>query len=235
MALQKTTLLDYPGEVAATLFTPGCNLRCPYCHNPELVTPPFPDDLLGREEILSFLRKRAGILGGVCITGGEPLMHRDLPELADEIHGLGLKVKIDTNGTMPERIEAILPKIDYVAMDVKTAPRRYGELGMKAGGTASDAASTIAETIIHSIRAIIESGVEHEFRTTCLPGLVEEEDIREITEAIKGAAAYYIVQFRPSVTLDPAAAEVTPYSPDKLEGFRVIAEEAGLPVKLRGQ
>src|SRR6056297_47161 len=216
MALQKTTLLDYPGEVAATLFTPGCNLRCPYCHNPELVTPPFPDDLLSRGEILSFLKKRAGVLGGVCVTGGEPLLHPDLPELADEIHGLGLKVKIDTNGTMPERIEAILPKVDYVAMDVKTAPRRYGELGMNAAGaeepagrsgeTTADAADAAAEPIKRSIRTIIESGIEHEFRTTCLPGLVKEEDIREITEAIQGAAAYYLVQFRPAVTLDPAAA-----------------------------
>jgi len=102
VGLQKTTLLDFPGEVAATVFTPGCNLRCPYCHNPSLVQPPYPQDLISLEELDRFLEKRAKVLGGVCITGGEPLLHDNLDELISLIRSHGLKVKLDTNGTFPE-------------------------------------------------------------------------------------------------------------------------------------
>ena len=122
----KTTLLDFPGEVAAAVFTPGCNLRCPYCHNPELVRPPFPDEMISLEKLGVFLEKRASLLGGVCITGGEPLLHDNIGDLVSLIRSHGLKVKLDTNGTFPERLARI--DADYIAMDLKTDPEKYHRL-----------------------------------------------------------------------------------------------------------
>src|SRR6056297_2964372 len=126
IGLQKTSLVDFPGELAATVFTPGRNLRCPYCHNPQLVIPPYPEDMITLDELDAFLNRRDGLLGGVCITGGEPLLHEDLPELLHLVRTHGLKVKLDTNGSFPDRLSGIF--VDYVAMDLKTAPSRYEKL-----------------------------------------------------------------------------------------------------------
>ena len=119
----KTSLLDFPGQVSAVIFTPSCNLRCPYCHNPELVSGSLPPDLIQKETVLQHLEKRKSILGGVCITGGEPLLHPELPDLIESIHSLGLKVKVDTNGTRPDKLPPL--KADYLAMDIKTDPKKY--------------------------------------------------------------------------------------------------------------
>jgi pyruvate formate lyase activating enzyme len=221
LGLQKTTLVDYPGEVAATLFTNGCNLSCPYCHNPELISGPPPDDFLSREEVLSYLRKRRRVLGAVCITGGEPTMHEDLPDLVSDIHELGLKVKVDTNGTMPQRLQAV--GADYYAMDVKTAPAHYERLGMPEA----------AERIRRSMEILRALPVVHEFRTTMVPGIVDESDASEICDALEPNDSYTIAQFRPLVTLDPAYRTVAPFPMEQLEAMRDRCVKRGINVHLR--
>lgn len=127
--LQKVTLLDYPGKVACTVFLPGCNLRCPYCHNPSLVLPGQETENISPESLLAFLNTRRGKLDGVCVTGGEPTLHRDLPELLGQIRDLCFSVKLDTNGTNPEMLASLLQTgvLDYVAMDIKNSPARYAQ------------------------------------------------------------------------------------------------------------
>jgi pyruvate formate lyase activating enzyme len=166
--IQKVTLIDYPGLVAAILFFPGCNLRCPYCHNPSLVTPPFPKDLSTIDEAFAYLEKRKNVLGGVVLSGGEPMMNPEIPEIVDRIHALGLKVKIDTNGTFPERLKEIKP--DFIAMDIKTSPGKYGLL------TKDD----VGLKIVESIMRIRCSGIPHIFRTVMDSGIVDDNDINFI-------------------------------------------------------
>ena len=149
LGLVKTSLIDFPGEVAAVVFSFGCNLRCPFCHNPTLVNGSHPEDFISRGEILSFLKKRRNVLGGVCITGGEPLLHSDLVLLITEIKALGLKVKLDTNGTVPDRLREV--KADYVAIDFKTSPEKYGLLiGTDANGKPAADSQAIAERVRNS-------------------------------------------------------------------------------------
>ena len=247
MGLVKTTLIDFPGEVAATVFTPGCNLRCPYCHNPDLVLPPYPEDLLPIAEITAFLKRRAAVLGGVCITGGEPLLHTDLAEFVHFCKSLDLKVKLDTNGTLPERLDCGL--FDYIAMDVKTAPEHYGRVasagtaGTRAGTAAGEnifSADETASRVKASVEKILGSGVPHEFRTTVVPGIVDDADVSAIAEAIHNAektagfGKYVIVQFRNGKTLDPAYADLDPYPPAKLEAMAEKVRAVGCICELRG-
>ena len=219
LGLVKTTLIDFPGEVAATVFTPGCNLRCPYCHNPELVIPPFGDTLFPIEEVRRFLAKRAAVLGGVCITGGEPLIHAepqgDLYELINFCKGLGLKVKLDTNGCFPGRLMPLLSIaeavsageqggrrncLDYIAMDIKTVPEKYAAVVRgrqpaakpavsRAASSSSAASSGIAAAVRRSIELIIRSGIPHEFRTTMAPGIAGTEDVIEIARFLQSVYA----------------------------------------------
>ena len=223
--LNKTTLIDYPGKVAATIFTRGCNLRCPYCHNPELINGPPSDEMLSRTEIVNYLKKRAGLLGGVCITGGEPLMHDDLGGLISEIHGFGLKVKLDTNGTLPEKLSRT--DADYIAMDLKTSLTRYKELGF----TGDD--SELVGRLKESIRYIRESEIPHHFRTTVVPGLVGLEDIREFISMIEGENCYVLQGFRPGQTLDPSYAELRPPELQLLEEMKRLLDDAGIICTLR--
>lgn len=221
LGLQKSTLVDYPGEVAATLFTNGCNLSCPYCHNPELVTGAPPEDFRSREEILAYLRKRRGVLGGVCITGGEPTLHTDLPELIGEIHDIGLKVKVDTNGTLPDRLPPL--GADYYAMDIKAAPAHYDRVGLPQA----------AERIRRSVTWIRESGAHYEFRTTVVPGIVSDDDVDEICESLEPGDCYTLAQYRPMVTLDPAFLSVGPYPIDVLEAMKERCAARGIRAHVR--
>ncbi|NLA77415.1 MAG: anaerobic ribonucleoside-triphosphate reductase activating protein, partial [Clostridiales bacterium] len=125
--IQKLSLLDYPGKVACTLFTGGCNLRCPFCHNASLVVSPDASDAMEDSEVLAFLKKREGVLDGVCISGGEPLMQRDIADFIRSVRALGYSVKLDTNGCFPDALEALISEglLDYIAMDIKNSPRRY--------------------------------------------------------------------------------------------------------------
>ena len=187
--LQKLTLLDFPGTVACTVFTVGCNLRCPFCHNPALVFNPPDDYRISEEEFFAFLKKRQGILDGVAITGGEPLLHSDIGEFIAKIKSMGYKVKLDTNGTFPDRLEKILAEgnVDYVAMDLKNTFEKYAEtVGIK---------DFDVELIKRSIRVIQESGVAHEFRTTVVSPLHTADDFGKIAGQVEGSEKYFLQDF----------------------------------------
>ena len=167
--LQKMTLLDYPGRVACTVFLQGCNFRCPFCHNSGLLGA-AQDDTVPVEDLLDFLRKRAGILDGVCITGGEPTLQQDLPELLRQIKALDYRIKLDTNGSRPDMLKALVEEklIDYVAMDIKNCPDRYGE---------TTGLSKMPEGIEESIRFLMAGELDYEFRTTVVEEFHSEENI----------------------------------------------------------
>ena len=222
---QKTTLIDYPEKLAATIFTGGCNMRCPFCHNKELITDLSFLSSIEWEEIYNYLVRRKNILKGVCITGGEPLLfYEELKNIIKEIHSLGMSVKIDTNGTLPEKLKSL--EIDYIAMDIKTSLEKYCMLGY----TGND---NIIENIKESINYIINSGINHEFRTTVVPYIVEEQDILEICSLIKNCNIYYLSQFRPVNTLDENYIYIKPYPINRLEKMRDIALSQGITCKLR--
>ncbi|MBQ4427831.1 MAG: anaerobic ribonucleoside-triphosphate reductase activating protein [Oscillospiraceae bacterium] len=186
--LQKMTLLDFPGRVACTVFLGGCDWRCPFCHNFELAegkAAPVMDD----EELLSFLGKRTGLLDGVAFTGGEPCLHRDLPELMRRIRAMGYKIKLDTNGCHPALLDAILDEglVDYIAMDIKNSPRKYAET---CGVAAVD-----METLRRSIALIMNKAPDYEFRTTVVNELHESADFEAIGGLIRGAKSYYLQCF----------------------------------------
>ncbi|MDO4198289.1 MAG: anaerobic ribonucleoside-triphosphate reductase activating protein [Erysipelotrichaceae bacterium] len=187
--LQKLTLLDYPGQVAATLFTGWCNYRCPFCHNRSLVFLNENDGEIAKDDILDFLSKRKGVLDGVCITGGEPTLHAGLRDFIASIKEMGLKVKLDTNGShfevMKELVEDGL--IDYVAMDIKNCPKKYAVTVGVEDYDLSD--------VRKSVKYLLEDHVEYEFRTTVVSQFHEIEDIKEIGKWIKGARNYYLQNF----------------------------------------
>ena len=190
--LNKTTLLDYPGHVAATVFLGGCNFRCPFCQNGDLVLKPEGQPAVEKEEVMAFLRKRKGVLTGVCITGGEPTIERGLAELIEEVKNIGYLVKLDTNGYCPEVIRKLTEKglVDYIAMDIKNDLKKYGETvgiqGIDAG------------RIMDSIRWIINGKMDYEFRTTVVKELHGREDMSAIGKAIKGAQAYFLQGYQES-------------------------------------
>ncbi|MDW8033763.1 MAG: anaerobic ribonucleoside-triphosphate reductase activating protein [Nitrososphaerota archaeon] len=206
--LQKLTLIDYPGKIACTFFTFGCNFRCPYCHNPELVvddgTPPIPE-----EAIFLFLEERKSFLDGVCITGGEPTLHNDLPDFIRKLKNLGYSVKLDTNGTNPKMLKQLIEEklVDYIAMDVKAPLEKY---------EAVVRVKTNIENIVESIE-IVKVFREHEFRTTVVPELLSREDIMTIVNQLKGARRFFIQQFKPSKTLDKKFLEKQAYFTDEIE------------------
>ncbi len=191
--LQKLTLLDYPGKVACTVFTGGCNFRCPFCHNAPLVLPErLEGDPNGEETVLTFLRKRQGVLDGVAITGGEPLLHGDMPAFLEKIRALGYRIKLDTNGSFPERLMQIVDAglVDRVAMDIKNAPGLYAAT---AGIPNLDLAA-----VERSKNFLLEGRVEYEFRTTVVRGLHSQESLIEAAKWISGAKEYYLQQFKDS-------------------------------------
>ena len=185
--LQKVTLLDYPGKIACTVFLSGCNLRCPFCHNPALV---FSDGAqeLSTEELLAFLQTRRKKLDGVCITGGEPTLHPDLQTFLRSIHALGFSIKLDTNGTNPKMLGSLLQErlVDYVAMDIKNSPERYV---MTCGGV--DQFASIRE----SAALLMAGKTDYEFRTTVCHPLHRPEDMIQIGQWLHGAKQYFIQQF----------------------------------------
>lgn len=194
--IQKLTLLDYPGTVACTLFTAGCNFRCPFCHNAMLVLPEQVEDAsLSEDEVLSFLKKRQGVLDGVAITGGEPLLHRELPELLGKIKALGYKIKLDTNGSNPELLRGIIENrlVDRVAMDIKNAPKAYG--------TTVGVAGLDIAPIERSKDMLLSGDIDYEFRTTVVKGIHTEDSLIGAAKWIEGAKEYYLQQFKDSGSL----------------------------------
>ncbi len=197
VGLVKTTLLDFPGRVAAILFTPGCDLRCPWCHNPGFVLPPFEADL-SLTEALELLRQRRKVLGGVVVTGGEPLFHEDLPDLLHKLKGLGLAVKLDTNGTYPQRLERLAGSAsepDYLAVDVKADLAHYAEVTGVSVRT-----DLLGQTI--ALTKQFWPG-RAEFRLTWVPGLHTLDQLPGIAQLIQGGPPIYVTGFRSGKTLDP--------------------------------
>ena len=190
-AYQKLTLLDFPGRTAATIFTHGCNFRCPFCHNAGLVVRKS-ESQIDENELFDYLEKRKKLLDGVCITGGEPLLQNDIADFIRKIKALGYQVKLDTNGSMPEKLEELIKEgiIDYVAMVIKNSPQKYA----LTAGTTQDIVSKVQK----SVNILLNSTIDYEFRTTVTGNLHTEEDMRAIGEWIKGAKAYYLQPFKDS-------------------------------------
>ena len=192
VGLMKTTLLDYPGKVASTVFTGGCNFRCPYCHNGDLVLNSAEMEEYTHDEIFDHLRKRKGTLGGVAITGGEPTLMQDLPEFIKEVKDLGLNVKLDTNGTNPSMLKGLIDEklVDYAAMDIKQSRLKYNEVAcMK---------SFDIKPIEQSVEILKTSNIDYEFRTTVAKELISIDDFKDIGEWIRGAKAYYLQPYKES-------------------------------------
>ena len=211
----KLTLLDYPGRIATTVFTGGCNFRCPFCHNAVLVLDPNAQPLIPEDEVLRELESRKNKLEGVCITGGEPTLCRDLPEFIEKIRALGLLVKLDSNGTAPDMIAGLIERglIDHIAMDIKSSPEGYSKaVGLK---------DMSMDNIFRSVDLIMQSGIEYEFRTTVVDGIHTPDDFKKIGVWIKGAKAYFLQQYKDSGDLISPQGLSSP-SKETLEKYREI-------------
>lgn len=221
---QKMTMLDYPGKVACTVFTHACNLRCPFCHNAALVVGEYTP--VSEEEILAYLEKRRGILDGVCITGGEPLLQKDIRTFIERVRALGLSVKLDTNGTFPDRLRELIDAslVDYVAMDVKNSPARYAETV----GLSTLDLSPIEE----SIRILKEGRVPYEFRTTVVRELHGEADILALAKWLAGAERYFLQQFTDSGAL--LGVGYSAHSAEQMQAFAALVRAHIPAVSLRG-
>ena len=223
--LQKMTLLDYPGRVACTVFLGGCDFRCPFCHNFDLVVGPMPT-LMDDDEFFAFLDKRHGLLDGVAITGGEPCLRKDLPDFIGRIRAEGFDVKLDTNGYHPRMLERLIGEslVNYVAMDVKNAPGKYART---VGLPAVD-----LESIGESIRLLMDGGVDYEFRTTVVRELHEAADFEEIGTWIAGADRYFLQPFETRDAVPDRSLSAP--DPDSLLEYREIAARFVVCAKIRG-
>lgn len=202
---QKTSLIDYPDRVASILFTSGCNMRCPYCHNDELVHG-YDGPFLEEDEVMSTLLERKKYVDAIVVTGGEPTLQPDLTAFLAKLKDNDFDVKLDTNGLLPDVLKACLPYLDYIAMDIKTSPNRYPELG-------AEDFSAVRE----SVEIVMSSGVDYEFRCTAVPGFVEKDTIPEMGELVRGAKLFIFQQYRPEKTLDPAYGSIEPHSDETLQ------------------
>ncbi len=213
----KTTLLDYPGKVASTVFLGGCNFRCPYCHNPGLVKAATGDRAAAKydlQEILAYSATYSRMLEGICITGGEPLLQAGLKELCQRFRALGFKIKLDTNGSLPAGLPPLLEAglLDYVAVDIKGPPDK-----IHAVANSNLSREDLVEAVQSSVDILQHSGVPYELRTTLVPGLLDGDDIRAIGKWLKGAPKFVLQQFRPGKTLDPEFNDLAPYPPAYFE------------------
>ena len=215
---QKFSLIDYPGKICAIVFTQGCNFRCPYCHNPELVEFNRQDYVAPEEdEIISFLEWRKGKLDALTVTGGEPLLQSDLGTFLTRVKELGYLIKLDTNGSLPSELENVIKNrlIDYIAMDVKAPIDKYSEVIR---------ARIDTDKILRSINLIMDSGLEYEFRTTVVKDLLCKDDILKIGPLVHNACLYVLQKFVPSKTLDKEFINSPGYSDEAMEEFREMME-----------
>ena len=217
--LQRTTLVDYPGKIACTIFIAGCNFRCGYCYNSDLVLrgKALPD--IPEEEIFDFLSQRDLFLEGVCISGGEPTLYRNLIPLIRKIKKMGYSVKLDTNGTNPRILKALLDEklVDYVAMDIKTSLGSYKKVTY---------VNCAMGNVRESIRLLKSSGIDYEFRTTIVPDMIGKDELRGICEEIKGAKNYFIQQFKPDgKAMDKKYGKMEPLPLKTLQDFKDMASE----------
>jgi pyruvate formate lyase activating enzyme len=211
---QRFSLIDYPGKICAIVFTQGCNFRCPYCHNPELVdTNPLESQAIAQDEILSFLEARKDKLEAVTITGGEPLLQSGIGDFLSSVKSLGYVIKLDTNGSFPSRLETVLEMnaVDYIAMDIKAPIDKYEQV----------VRSRIdKDRILRSVRLIMNYGSDYEFRTTVVKPLLERDDFAEIGKMIQGSRLYVLQRFVPSKVLDDSFLDADTYPNDELESIR---------------
>ncbi|MFZ5982597.1 MAG: anaerobic ribonucleoside-triphosphate reductase activating protein [Patescibacteria group bacterium] len=225
--LQKLTLIDYPGKLAATVFTVGCSFRCPFCHNPELVLGGGAGGGLPEEDFFRFLKTRKGKLEGVCITGGEPTIQKDLPDFIRKIKKLGFLVKLDTNGSRPDVLRNLLKEklIDFVAMDIKGPLESYD----KFSGVKTD-----KERIGLSVELIRHSRLPYEFRTTVVPGLHSEKDFSKIAKWLEGSSSYFLQVYGEGKILDPRLKKKTKGKTIDLEKIRKNILASFGKVEIRG-
>ncbi|MCD6504033.1 anaerobic ribonucleoside-triphosphate reductase activating protein [Candidatus Bathyarchaeota archaeon] len=219
--LQKTSLIDFPDRISTVLFTVGCNLRCPFCHNWRLVLEPE-GPFLSESEVLETLRSRRKYIDSVVITGGEPTLNQDLPAFLKKLKEEGFAVKLDTNGFFPQTMERCLPHVDYVALDVKTSLDKYRLLG------AEDTSS-----FLRSVEILKSGAVDYEFRCTVVPGFVDEEDVKKMGELVKGAKRFVFQQFVPDDTLDKSLRKVEPYTREVILHFSELMRKYVKEVSLR--
>ena len=221
---QKMTVLDYPGKIAATVFTYGCNLRCPFCHNASLVV----DDsaLLDENEVFAYLARRRGILDGVSVSGGEPLLQPDIEDALLRIRSLGLSVKLDTNGTLPHRLADVIEKglVDYVAMDVKNSPQKYAET--------TGCEKIDLDAVRESVSLLMQGKIPYEVRTTVVRELHTEKDIEEIGRWLSGAEQYFLQGFIDSGNL--IGQGLSAYGKEEMERLCAVAAQYVKKASLRG-
>ncbi|NMB36287.1 MAG: anaerobic ribonucleoside-triphosphate reductase activating protein [Firmicutes bacterium] len=226
--LQRTSLIDFPGEICATLFTGGCNLRCCYCYNKDLVFNPDTLPFFSQGEIMSFLQKRSSLLDGICLTGGEPTLQKALLPFLTAVKELGLKVKLDTNGTRPAVLRRLLEKevLDYVAVDLKGPWQKYPLITGK----------NIDVRVLKETIALLKDGsLQHEFRTTVVPGILGVEDLLIISKTIEGSPKYVLQQFQPHPNLiDSSLCSTQPYSLETIQQAALRCRQYVQSVELRG-
>lgn len=225
--IQKTSLIDFPGKICSIIFTGGCNLRCKYCHNPELACNSKELESYSKEQVLHLLKSRQGLIDGVTITGGEATLSEDLESFIQLVKNIALSVKIDTNGLRPEVIERLIKKdiVDYFAIDIKTSPQKYELLVGK---------RIDFSTIMKSLEIIRDSTIDYELRTTCIPYYVTFEDFKSIKRIIGPVKRYYLQQFSNSITLDSSLRRYEPYPPSVLNEFQYFVRSFADICEIRG-
>lgn len=219
--LLKTSLIDYPNKISSVLYTPGCNLRCPFCHNWRIVLDPKPP-FLSETEAINILENRKKYIDAVVITGGEPTMYDDLPNFILKLKKKGFQVKLDTNGFYPEVLRACLPFVDYVALDIKTTPEKYVTLGAK---------NTI--NLLYTINMLKKGKIPYEFRTTIVPELITFEDVPQIGELIVGGSKLVLQQYNSEDTLDKEYKKIEPYSTEEIKKIAKNLEKFVKNISLR--
>ncbi len=226
--IQKFSMIDFPGQLCSTVFVGGCNLRCPYCYNRELVLNPASLQPVAEAELLAFLDERTSFLDGLCISGGEPTLQENLVEFISSVKAMGLKIKLDTNGTKPDVIRELLREklLDYIAVDIKAPPSRYPLLA----GVDVDASA-----VLETIELLKGSSLEHEFRTTVVPGLLTTKDILNIAQMLTGCRRYVLQQFQLLTgVIDPTLGSAKPYCREKIFRIAQRCEKYTGSVQLRG-
>lgn len=225
--IHRTSLIDYPGKICSIFFSGGCNMKCRYCHNPELACNSSSLPTVRNEEALDYIRRRRGLIDGVSITGGEPTLSKNLASFIQSLRDLGISVKLDTNGMNPGVIESLLGDglLDYVAIDIKTSPEKYGDL------TGRPDAFPLIRGTMDIIRS---SGVDYEVRTTCIPHYVTLKDLRAIGSEIGRVRRWFLQQFVNEVTLDESLRECEPYAHAELLALRDFARGFADVCEVRG-
>ncbi|PID33311.1 anaerobic ribonucleoside-triphosphate reductase activating protein [Candidatus Saccharibacteria bacterium] len=215
--IQKLSLVDYPGHVAAALFLAGCNMRCGYCHNPELVLPERLAPKIPLDHIFEFLKSRVGRLDGAVISGGEPTVQKDLPELCRRIKALGYDIKLDTNGTHPDMVRQMVEEktIDFIAMDVKGPLDKYIEIAAR---------PIDLDAIVDNIRLMIDSGIDHEFRTTVVREQLTVDDFERVGQLVKGAKRFALQHFNTGITVSPQFENYHTFTEDEFQQAKKIIE-----------